>query len=150
MRTLLNDRDQKELLDRLSKVRPDSQPRWGSMSAHQMICRLSDSFRAALGEKYVNRATNFFTRTLMKTLVLWVPIPWVHGFKTRPEMDQRQGGTQPVEFASDVERLRTLFDQFGGWDREFTPHAVLGQLSRTERMRHAYLHIDHHLRQFGA
>jgi hypothetical protein len=47
MRTLLNDRDQKEVLDRLSKVRPDSQRRWGSMSAHQMICHLSDSFRVA-------------------------------------------------------------------------------------------------------
>jgi hypothetical protein len=54
MRTLLNDRDQKEVLDRLSKVRPDSQRRWGSMSAHQMICHLSDSFRVALGEKHVS------------------------------------------------------------------------------------------------
>ena len=65
-------------------------------------------------------------------------------------MDQRQGGTQPVEFASDVDKLRTLFDQFCGWKSEFAPHAMLGQLSRTERMRHAYLHMDHHLRQFGA
>ena len=53
-------------------------------------------------------------------------------------------------FASDVERLRTLFDRFYGWKGEFAPHAMLGQLSRTERMRHAYLHMDHHLRQFGA
>jgi hypothetical protein len=53
MRTLLNDRDEKEVLDRLSRVRPDSQRRWGSMSAHQMICHLSDSFRVALGEKHV-------------------------------------------------------------------------------------------------
>jgi hypothetical protein len=37
MKTLQNDRDQKEVLDRLSNVRPDSQRRWGSMSAHQMI-----------------------------------------------------------------------------------------------------------------
>jgi hypothetical protein len=27
---------------------------------------------------------------------------------------------------------------------------MFGQMSRTERMRHAYLHFDHHLRQFGA
>jgi hypothetical protein len=41
------------VLDRMSKVRPDSQRRWGSISAHQMICHLSDSFRVALGEKHV-------------------------------------------------------------------------------------------------
>jgi hypothetical protein len=45
MRTLLNDRDLKEVLS--SKVRPDSQRCWGSMSGHQMICHLSDSFRVA-------------------------------------------------------------------------------------------------------
>jgi len=39
MRTLLNDRDQKEVLDRLSEVRPDSQRHWGSMSAHQTDSR---------------------------------------------------------------------------------------------------------------
>ena len=150
MRTLLNDHDQKEVLDRLSKVRPDSQPRWGSMSAHQMICHLSDSFRAALGEKYVSPATNLVTRTFLKTLALWVPIPWVHGFKTRPEVDQQQGGTRPVEFSSDVENLRILFERFCGLKHDFAPHAIFGQLSRTERMRHAYLHMDHHLRQFGA
>jgi hypothetical protein len=149
MKTLFHDRNRKEVLDRLSKVRPDSQPRWGSMSARQMVCHLSDSFRAALGEKYVSPATNFFTRTFLKTVALWVPIPWMHGIKTRPEMDQRQGGTQPVEFASDVQKLRTLFDQFCDSKREFAPHPILGQLSRTERMRHAYLHMDHHLRQFG-
>jgi hypothetical protein len=47
-----------------------------------------------------------------------------------------------VEFASDVEKLRRLFDQFCGWKGEFAPHAMLGQLSRTERVRHAYLHMD--------
>jgi len=65
-------------------------------------------------------------------------------------MDQQQGGTLPVEFASDVEKLRTLFDQFSGWKGEFAPHPMFGHLSKSERMRHAYLHMDHHLRQFGA
>ncbi len=150
MRTLLNDRDRKEVLRRLNNVHPDSQSRWGSMSAHQMICHLADSFRAALGKKNVSSAATLFKRTIYKWAALWVPVPWPHGVKTRPEMDQRQGGTLPVDFASDVERLRTLLDQFCGREQEFAPHAMLGQLSRTERMRHAYLHMDHHLRQFGA
>ena len=57
MRTLLNDRDQKEVLDRLSKVRPDSQRRWVSMSAHQMIChlRVNDRFHDQLPCSVQNR-----------------------------------------------------------------------------------------------
>ena len=150
MRTLLNDRDQKEVLDRLGRVRPDSQRRWGSMSAHQMVCHLSDSFRSAFGEKNVSSSTTLFKRTIYKWAALWVPLTWPHGIKTRPEMDQQQGGTHPVEFSSDVENLRILFGQFCGWKCDFAPHAMFGQLSRTERMRFAYLHMDHHLRQFGA
>jgi hypothetical protein len=149
MKTLLNIPDRNEVLDRLTGVRPESQRRWGSMSAHQMICHLSDSFRAALGEKQISQSATFFKRTIYKWAALWIPFRWPHGIKTRPEMDQHQGGTPPTEFATDLEKLHILLGRFCNSEREFAPHATLGQMSRTERMRHAYLHMDHHLRQFG-
>jgi len=149
MKTLFNMPDRKEVLDRLSGVRPESERRWGSMSAHQMICHLSDSFRAALGEKRISKSTTLFKRTIYKWMALWLPFHWPHGIMTRPEMDQHLGGTPPAEFISDLEKLRILLDRFCNSEGEFAPHATLGQMSRTERMRHAYLHMDHHLRQFG-
>lgn len=149
MKTLLNVCDREELLRRVAVVRSDSQRRWGRMSAPQMICHLSDTFRSALGERYVSPNTNFLKRTLMKRWALWVPVPWPHWVKARPEVDQLQGGTKPVEFASDVQQLRVLFERYCGAS-EFSPHPMLGPMSRTERMRWAYLHMDHHLRQFGA
>jgi hypothetical protein len=150
MKTLLNPEDKEEIIARLQSVRSPSPCLWGEMSAHQMICHLSDSLRAALGEKQISSSCTLFKRTIYKWAALWVPLKWPHGIKTRPEMDQQQGGTQPVEFVSDVDSLRMLFERFCSWKGEFAPHAMLGQLSRTERMRHAYLHMDHHLRQFGA
>jgi uncharacterized protein DUF1569 len=148
MKTLLNARDRTEVRDRLARVRPDAQRRWGRMSAHQMICHLGDSMRVALGEKYVSPANSPFMRIILKPLALWVPVPWAHDFKTRPEIDQQQGGTPPANFASDVKELHILFDRFCACE-ECAPHAMFGQMSRTERMRHGYLHFDHHLRQFG-
>ena len=150
MKTLLSPRYRNEVLDRLNKVRSDTHARWGTMSAHQMLCHLSDSFRASLGEKYVSPSSTFPKRTLFKWVALWAPLRWPHGIKTRPEMDQQQGGTPPEEFASDLEKLRILLERFCTSKGEFAPHAMLGQMTRTERMRHAYLHMDHHLRQFGA
>ena len=88
--------------------------------------------------------------TVFKWTALWAPLQWPHGVETRPEMDQRHGGTRPEEFASDLEKLQILFGRFVKWQGEYAPHPILGPLSKTERMRHAYLHIDHHLRQFGA
>jgi Protein of unknown function (DUF1569) len=150
MKTIRNIPVRKGLLDRLNAVRPESQHRWGGMSAHQMICHLSDSFRAALGEKQISQSATLFKRTIYKWAALWLPFRWPHGIKTRPEMDQFQGGTPPANFVSDLENLRILLDRFCNSEGEFAPHATLGQLSRAERMRHAYLHVDHHLRQFGA
>jgi hypothetical protein len=61
-------------------------------------------------------------------------------------MDQQQGATPRAEFASDLEKLRILLERFSTSEGEFAPQAMLGQMSSTERMRHAYLHMDHHRR----
>src|SRR5262245_10172000 len=87
MKTLANPRDREELLDRLESLRPDSRRRWGKMSAHQMVCHLSDGFQIALGEVHVSRSINWFTRTVLKWIAL-SPLPWPRGFPTRPEIDQ--------------------------------------------------------------
>jgi hypothetical protein len=120
MKTLLNPEDKEEIIARLESVRSTSPRVWGEMSAHHMICHLSDSLRAALGEKQISSSSTLFKRTIYKWAALWVPLQWPHGIKTRPAMDQQQGGTKPVEFASDVDKLRTLFDQFCCWKGEFT------------------------------
>ena len=115
-----------------------------------MVCHLGDSFRLMFGEKSASSDTSLFKRTGLKWLALWVPIPWAHGFKTRPELDQELGGTKPGQFDQDVRTLRSLFDRFCSENGDLHPHPIFGPLSKSERMRWAYLHIDHHLRQFGA
>ena len=86
------------IIDRVARVRQDGKPHWGRMSASQMLCHLSDSFRAALGEKRVSPDTGVLQRTVVKWLALYVPIPWPKGIPTRPEMDQGAGGTPPGDF----------------------------------------------------
>ena len=148
MKTLAEPSIQQEIKRRLQIVRPESQRRWGRMSANQMVCHLSDSFRRILGEKH---ASSLPPRKLLKWAALWIPIPWPHGLKTRPEMDQEIGGTCPVNFASDCNELLNLMDRFtcGAPVPRFEPHPMFGQMSRRENMRWGYLHMDHHLRQFG-
>jgi hypothetical protein len=152
MRTLLNPKDKQEIIQRLGAVRADSQRRWGKMSAHQMVCHLCDSFRCYMGEKPVSRAPGWFPRRTFKWLALWVPVPWPRGFRTRPELDQQTGGTRPAEFEGDMRELLSLLDRFTGRPRnyEWPAHPFFGQMTEKDWMRMAYLHADHHLRQFGA
>jgi hypothetical protein len=142
----MNNRD--DVLNRLGGVSAESQGLWGSMSAHQMICHLSDAFRIALDEKPAAVPGRPLRRTIRKWFALWVPVPWPHNLKTNWELDKRQGGTRPAEFASDLDTLCTLWP-VGRLGEEVAPNAMFGQMSKTERMRFAYLHMDHHLRQFG-
>jgi Protein of unknown function (DUF1569) len=151
MKTLARERDKAELLRRLKAVRPDSVRRWGRMSAHQMICHLSDAFRMGIGQKPVCRAGGVFHRTLLKWLVLYVPIAWPTGIVTVSEIDQTLGGTKPVDFALDIAQLERLLEAVTRPSEfEWQSHPIFGSMSESAWLRWGYLHVDHHLRQFGA
>ena len=150
MKTLARAQDKAEILGRLRQVRGGMRPRWGRMSAHQMICHLADAFRVAMGYKTVSHTDSLLGRTVMKWFALYVPIPWPPGIRTRPEIDQQIGGTPPADFARDVAELEALFEAFTAQPATFDrqSHPRLGPLSDRAWLRWAYLHMDHHLRQF--
>lgn len=152
MKTLFHPEDKAEIVRRLQSVSPSSPRQWGKMSAHQMVCHLSDSFRGVMGEKFLSRMPGPYPRQLMKWLALYVPLRWPKGVKTRPEMDQEIGGTPPADFEADMLTLRKLLDRFTSRPRDFdwSPHPMFGPMSDADWMRWGYLHTDHHLRQFGA
>lgn len=152
MKTLRNRSDKEEILSRLGAVQPTSQRQWGSMSAHNMICHLADGFRLYMGEMPARPAPVPAPRLVLKWVALWAPIPWPRGFKTMPEIDQNGGGTQPTKFGNDMQELRNLIERFTQPPSRFCAegHPHFGRLSEKEWMRLAYLHADHHLRQFGA
>jgi len=136
----------------LTTVRPESVRRWGRMSVHQMVCHLSDALRMGTGQKTVSAATSMFHRTILKWVVLYVPLRWPPGIMTSPEIDQDRGGTRPCDFAADVARLEALLELVTAPTRSFDwqPHPIFGRMSDTAWLRWGYLHMDHHLRQFGA
>ena len=152
MRTLAISRDKEEMLARLRKLEPTQARRWGRMNAHQMVCHLADAFRMATGEKTVRADTSLFKRTLLRWVVLWVPLRWPSGIITSPELDQLGAGTPPADFASDRARLEARVEAFTAETRSIDgrPHPYFGNLSDAAWLRWAWLHMDHHLRQFGA
>lgn len=151
MRTLANPVDKEAVLARLRQVQANSSRRWGKMSAHQMICHLTDSFKAGLGERTISPASGLLPGTLMKLFALYVPLRWPHGVPTRPEMNQQLGGTKPGEFAADVQELEKLIDRITNGEKDFQwgSHPLFGAMPDREWLRWGYLHLDHHLRQFG-
>ena len=141
--------DREDLLRRLGHIRAQSPRRWGRMNAHQMICHLSDSFGSVLGIRSAARGGSAFERIVIKRVALYGPVPWPRGFRTRPEVDQEKEGTPPGDFAADLERLKQRFTQFAELDDFPYPHPMFGRMTRNQWLRWGYLHMNHHLRQFG-
>jgi Protein of unknown function (DUF1569) len=152
MKTLARPRDRDEILSRLARIHPGSERRWGTMTAHQMVCHLSDAFRMAIGAKLVSPAGGPIQRTITKWVALYTPLPWPPGIVTRPEIAQGQGGTCPDDFTGDVADLVALVEVLTAQERSITwpEHPIFGRLSDWAWLRWAYLHMDHHLRQFNA
>jgi hypothetical protein len=152
MKTLARADDTAEILRRLSALGPDSTRQWGLMSVSQAVCHLIDANRMALGEKAVSDATSFASRTLIKAMALYLPVTWPRSTPTIPEIKADHGGTRPTAFAADVLTLATLVETLAarrGRD-DWPPHPIFGRMSERAWLRWGYLHMDHHLRQFGA
>ena len=152
MKTLANSDDTTEIVRRLASIGPASRRRWGTMTVSQMICHLSDAFCVALGDRAAKPIKNRFNGPLMRWVALWLPLPWPHGVPTVPECDATIGGTPPAELERDKRELLALLQRFAGHSNDVAQqsHPFFGQLTEKEWMRWGYLHMDHHLRQFGA
>lgn len=150
MKTLSNTDERQGISSRLAQLAHDDEAQWGHMSAHQMLCHLRDSYCVALGEKTASPASGLLQRTLAKWISLWIPIHWMKGYPTRPEIEQGKGGSVPIEFTSDLDALQMVLNRFcdavGG---ACSPHPIFGRMTAKEWLRWGYLHADHHLRQFG-
>ena len=149
MPTIRNSNVRGDLIGRLNKLTGEEKPAWGKMNVSQMMSHLVQTaelpFSVTLPDK-----SNFFSRTLVKPLVLYV-LPMPKEIKTSPEMDQQENGRKPLEFNVDkglvVDGINKLAELPA--DHECKHHPFFGKLSATEWGILAHKHIDHHLKQFG-
>jgi hypothetical protein len=155
-RTFADPADKQQIVERLHRIHSSSTRLWGRMTAPQMICHLSDSFRVTIGDKsWTTERISVTWIPLPGWFVKWValelPLPWPRGVETRPEVDQERGGTPPTELQADLNDLFRLLDRLTHQPRDFQwqPHPMFGVMEDADWMRWGYLHMDHHLRQFG-
>ena len=138
-----------ELVLRLGRVQPVSVRQWGTMTPHEMLCHIGDSFSAMLGERAASSKETWLSRHVVKRIALHTSLKWPQGVPTRPEVNPKQNGTKPAEFERDRTRVLELMQRFVQPEARHVHHPMFGALTRDEWMRWGYAHVDHHLRQFG-
>jgi hypothetical protein len=148
VKTIADPRVLDGLVRRLEGLTPATPRRWGTLSAHEMLCHLADASASVLTRPAGDVAP---ARRVRKLLALYTAIPWPHGLRTPPNVDQRIGGTPPAGFALDRERAIAGLRALGSAPANAFPttHGLLGAMIPRDWRRWGYRHTDHHLRQFG-
>ena len=137
-----------ELVCRLEALTPSTPRRWGTLSAHEMLCHLADATASVLARP---RGDAGRPRRWRKWLALYTAIPWPHDLPTPTHVDPRQGGTRPGQFEHDRERAIAGLRALAAASASGLPtaHGLFGAMQPRDWWRWGYRHTDHHLRQFG-
>ena len=151
MKTIADPAVLDSLKQRLAALTPGSERRWGTLTAHEMVCHLADSSDMVLRTRPRTLHSPAKRRWLFKFVGLWTPIRWPHGWRTNPRLDPRADGTKPSEFMADRDRAVAGLDALSRAEDGALEHVhgVFGRMSARDWQRFAFKHTDHHLRQFG-
>lgn len=145
--TLADAATRMETLARFAALSPDAVPRWGRMTAPQMLAHCTDALRMAVGELPVRAVPVPFARLgIVKWLMLYV-LPFPKNAPTARELRARE----PVSWAEELAELDRLVGRFapGAGPPAWAPHPLFGALGAAQWGVLAQKHLDHHLRQFG-
>jgi hypothetical protein len=148
MKTIFDKETSKEILNRINKLTPETQRKWGKMDVAQMMAHCYEGLLMVTGEKKMPRV--FIGRligALMKPLVLSEK-PFRRNSPTAPGLiiaDAR-------EFEKEKELLTAKIKSITSSGKTITtthPHPFFGKMNPDEWGISVYKHLDHHLTQFG-
>jgi hypothetical protein len=135
---------------RLGQLEPQSERRWGKMTAAQMLAHCSVSMQWAVGEVVPEKGAlpvRLMGR-LVKPMVFRNEDPLR---KNSPTATSLRVAGDP-DFGKERQRLSQLIDKFaagGATGCTKNPHSFFGNMTPEEWSILMYKHLDHHLRQFG-
>jgi hypothetical protein len=137
------------VFNRIHMLRADSAPRWGTMSAASMLQHCRIVTESMLLQKPSTKNASLKQR-VVRTLILNGILKIPRG-RTMPKhiADQMQAAGQADFEAEKTGLMHALeaFTAFNGTMNGAHPH--FGKMSHAEWGSFAWVHLDHHLRQFG-
>lgn len=151
MKNIHNKADYDEVVGRIATLNKLSQRRWGIMMVEQMLSHCSDQIRLATGEKEPHEKPTFINRNIAKYLGLWLPQIPFKNMKDPVDMNQKYYGTPSTDIETEKEFLTSLLYAVRNFPKQkkLNTHPMFGELNFSQWGRFMYVHIDHHLRQFG-
>jgi hypothetical protein len=148
MKSLWDPNARLEILRRIDRLTPRTEPRWGRMNAEEMLAHITAGMRMGLGELPCRERRTIFRYWPLKHLfVYWVPFPR-SAYAPREIVTRGKSVTWDADSAALRESI-ARFELLTPRGRTWPVHPVFGPLSGSAWGALGWRHLDHHLRQFG-
>lgn len=137
------------LLKRINKLQPTSQPEWGKMGAAQMLAHCCVAYDITYGKTEVKY--NWFMRKMLGWFVKPIVVgekPYEKNTRTAPVFiieDERDFAAEKARLTEYIQRVEADGEAF--FKGKASPS--FGVLTTEEWSNQFWKHLDHHLRQFG-
>ncbi|MDA0830632.1 MAG: DUF1569 domain-containing protein [Proteobacteria bacterium] len=134
-----------EVLKRLSRLTPDSQPEWGEMMVAQMLAHCAEIADVSNGKPL--NGTPFIIKLiggLIKKKVV-SDEPYKRNIRTHPQYVM----SNPEDFESQRNRFIDSLRTMRALGTVPSKHPIFGMMTADEKGWTMYKHTDHHLTQFG-
>ena len=128
-------------------MQPGQSGKWGKLNVTEMLlhCNLSNKFILEGDAEYIKPG---FKQRMIRSLVLYV-LPRIPKNNPAPARTVTKG-VQDIEFGQQKAVFIATIKKFPIRGRPFASiHPRMGYLSTKQWGKIAWMHMDHHLRQFG-
>ena len=148
MENIFNKDDNKAIVNRLLQLTPESQPLWGKMTVSQMLQHCQKPIDVLTGKLQLKGGLlGFLFGKMAKNNFLKM-----RGFsKNSPTHPKFKIKDEP-DFNAEKNLLTTMVETLGKLGKDsiaIDKHPFFGKMTEEEWGGLMYLHLDHHLKQFG-
>ena len=150
MNNVFNQADTAEIIKRINKLEPNTQPLWGKMNASQMLAHCNVSYEMVYDNIHPkpNMILKFILKKFIKNKVV-TDTPYPKSSNTAPQFiikDVRDFQNEKVRLENYITKTQQLGESyFDGKESD-----SFGALNKSEWNNMFYKHLNHHLTQFGA
>ncbi|AEV32861.1 Protein of unknown function (DUF1569) [Owenweeksia hongkongensis DSM 17368] len=138
-----------EIVERIGKLTPETQPQWGKMSVGQMLAHCCVTYEMVYTDKFPKPkgVVKFMLKVFVKNTVVG-PAPYKRNSRTAPAFLITGSKDFDAEKARLIGYIRQT-QELGGAHFGNKESLSFGKLRTDQWNTMFYKHLDHHLNQFG-
>lgn len=134
-----------EIIERLNKLKPQTQRQWGTMEVAQMLAHVQRPLGVAIGRHALkgNWLAKLFSPFIKKQLYNDKP------YRRNLPTDKTFKISDHHEFEKERQQIIEMINYFSEETVTKDPHPYFGKFTTEQWGKMNWKHLDHHLHQFG-